>query len=65
MQITKDASGRVRLQVEPTTSTSQVNQYNTLQNTIDNEGVDVDKVKSQKLIDLLKKRSDTRKQTAT
>lgn len=65
MQITKDASGRVRLQVEPKASTSQINQYDTLQSTIDNEGVDVDKVKSQKLIDLLKKRSDTRKQTAT
>ena len=65
MQITKDASGRVRLQVEPKTSTSQINQYDTLQSEIDNEGVDVDKVKSQKLIDLLKKRSETRKQTAT
>ena len=65
MQITKDAYGRVRLQVEPKASTSQINQYDTLQSTIDNEGVDVDKVKSQKLIDLLKKRSDTRKQTAT
>lgn len=65
MQITKDASGRVRLQVEPKTSTSQINQYDTLQSEIDNEGIDVDKVKSQKLIDLLKKRSETRKQTAT
>jgi hypothetical protein len=65
MQITKDASGRVRLQVEPKTSTIQTNQYDELQSEIDNEGVDVNEIKSQKLIDLLKKRSETRKQTAT